>query len=555
METSQLAGQKEQDVTVERSAQKRSQRLSDYVIPRSAYDSSEEDTGTIPSQRLSLRIPPRRLIDTAADSVQNQATSPGKSRITTTILTSDSDSSGDSEPTQDDMVLEPSSDSSAREAGEDIEDLLIEDSRRLSEILDAEIPSFSSGQAPGNDLSDKSTSCAQQEDNVPARLRHILGTSQDNTLAVVAPNPKDKGKISRRKQAFEIEKPYFRTSDSSPAIAADHSQRTAQSARTRNTPNPAVPLTSSGSHSTTTSRALMRSSRTTQRRLDAQERDTSDSSAESSPDNGDDSAWSTVPDPVVSAASGEVLLKKQGKAVQEIIDHVNDQVKYHVVFVDGFPETGMRGTLSKELLWKQAKKLGYQEIAGRLAADPDYANKLARVPDNRISHLRSQEMVAEYNVGLIAASTYFLKRLEKNLPYEHPIFIEVIALCFFRGPDSIASKWARKFKSSYPDCPDELEVSRAMVALVATAVHNALMEWRSGAYRAIAFHGAVFEEQYRSHLDILDGIKARSLRTYHNMMHRLYLAASSSTESTINASENDPAATINAIDFDTAPEP
>ncbi|KAJ3002419.1 hypothetical protein NUW54_g5857 [Trametes sanguinea] len=191
----------------------------------------------------------------------------------------------------------------------------------------------------------------------------------------------------------------------------------------------------------------------------------------------------------------------------------------------------MKGTLSKRLLHKQAKRLGHADIAARLAADPNYANKLARVPDNRISHLRTQ------------------KRLEKKSPYEHPIFIEVIASCFFRGPDSIASKWASMFSSSHPDLPDELEVPPPMVALVATAVHNALSEWRTGVHRSIPFHGAVHEEQYRGHLDILEGIKSRSLRAYHAMMHRLYTAASSSSGTTADASESNPNSTIEMIEI------
>ncbi|KAJ3017244.1 hypothetical protein NUW54_g632 [Trametes sanguinea] len=559
------------------SAQKRSLRprqVPAHVIPRSAYEDSSGDEhvdkGDAP-QRLSLRIPPLRSAtrpagDHAASSKQGTVMIPG----------SDSDSSSDTGPTSSSGSSDLDSDSHRKDPGDDVEDLLVQDSHRLSEIINAE-------PLPRGHHDSMGKSAPQQ---VPARLRHML--HQDIHYDDAGPRTQStaKGKLGRRQQAFEIEKPYFRT-PSGPESAAvtvvtPVRSRAQQSSRSESTNVPARevlhvanrsrPLTADRPR-TRSGAAAQQYQRATSAHLAEVDDDAESSYDDADPHSGDGRAWSAVPDPVVSAASGEILLKKQGKAVQEIIDYVNEQVKYHVSFIDGFPDTGMKGTLSKKLLRKQAKKLGYDDIAGRLAADADYANKLARVPDNRISHLRTQvkkacasQVVSQYGLrpgdgGRVQRwldRRFYIfpgdvdKRLEKNLPYEHPIFVEVIASCFFRGSDSIASKWASRFKSSDPGRPDEVEVPQAMVALVATAVHNALMEWRSGAYRALAFHGAVFEEQYRSHLEILEGIKARSLRTYHAMMHRLFTAAWSSTDSTVRASENDPDATINVIDFDDA---
>lgn len=62
------------------------------------------------------------------------------------------------------------------------------------------------------------------------------------------------------------------------------------------------------------------------------------------------------------------------------------------------------------------------------------------------------------------------KRLQRDRPYEHPMIIEVISQFFFRGPKAVVHRFKDKFTSSSHDAPEELEVPKPMLALVATAV-------------------------------------------------------------------------------------
>lgn len=107
----------------------------------------------------------------------------------------------------------------------------------------------------------------------------------------------------------------------------------------------------------------------------------SDSSAEGvdEPDTTSNIPWATVPNLVVTPGTDVPPLTSQVKPVREIVGRVINKIDYYLAFKDGFPETGIKGMLSKKLLLRSAKYLGYQPFAQRLQADPDYANLLARI--------------------------------------------------------------------------------------------------------------------------------------------------------------------------------
>ena len=50
------------------------------------------------------------------------------------------------------------------------------------------------------------------------------------------------------------------------------------------------------------------------------------------------------------------------------------------------------------------------------------------------------------------------------------MIIEVISQFFFHGPKAVVHRFKDKFTSSSRDAPEELEVPKPMLALVATAV-------------------------------------------------------------------------------------
>ncbi|KAI0756057.1 hypothetical protein C8Q80DRAFT_1078133, partial [Daedaleopsis nitida] len=72
----------------------------------------------------------------------------------------------------------------------------------------------------------------------------------------------------------------------------------------------------------------------------------------------------------------------------------------------------------------------------------------------------------------------------------------------------------------------EKEVPLAMLALVATAIHASLTEWKSGAHKTIPFSADTYLDVYNEHVITLNGIKDGNVRGYHMMMHNLYKGAS-----------------------------
>ncbi|KAI0833352.1 hypothetical protein BC628DRAFT_1308004, partial [Trametes gibbosa] len=69
---------------------------------------------------------------------------------------------------------------------------------------------------------------------------------------------------------------------------------------------------------------------------------------------------------------------------------------------------------------------------------------------------------------------------------------------------------------------DENEIPMPMLALVGTALHASLNEWRSGSHKPSAFSSDSYGDAYNEHILLLQGIQLKNPRAYHVMMHRLY---------------------------------
>ncbi|KAI1786026.1 hypothetical protein LXA43DRAFT_836220, partial [Ganoderma leucocontextum] len=69
---------------------------------------------------------------------------------------------------------------------------------------------------------------------------------------------------------------------------------------------------------------------------------------------------------------------------------------------------------------------------------------------------------------------------------------------------------------------EETEIPMVMAALVATAIHAAILEWRLGFHKPASFSADAFANIYNEHMIILKTAKDKNPRGIHTLMHRLY---------------------------------
>ncbi|KAJ7603584.1 hypothetical protein FB45DRAFT_960189 [Roridomyces roridus] len=91
---------------------------------------------------------------------------------------------------------------------------------------------------------------------------------------------------------------------------------------------------------------------------------------------------------------------------------------------------------------------------------------------------------------------------------------------------SVRAQHEHRFTSTNTKHPELLELPDAMVALAATAVYAALIEYRTtGERQVINFTEAAYEDTYRNHLKTLADTRAYAPVATHRLLHRLYLEA------------------------------
>ncbi|KAL0955350.1 hypothetical protein HGRIS_001599 [Hohenbuehelia grisea] len=117
--------------------------------------------------------------------------------------------------------------------------------------------------------------------------------------------------------------------------------------------------------------------------------------------------------------------------------------------------------------------------------------------------------------------------IKRNKPFKHPCIIKVITKTFFEGGrgghSSLADKHSKQFSSIFEEGPkmDELELPIPIVALAATAVHCALLEWQTGEHNKLTFHGDTYQPIYERHVKVLEDVRNERGK-YHRLMADLY---------------------------------
>ncbi|KAI0349242.1 hypothetical protein OH77DRAFT_1415399 [Trametes cingulata] len=237
-------------------------------------------------------------------------------------------------------------------------------------------------------------------------------------------------------------------------------------------------------------------------------------------------------------AGGVLSLNAQHPHICQTIRAAFPRLEANLAFIHAFPDALERGRSVAKAMFDAAGELGFLGLQMRFSQDNVFTRSLASIPNQRISTSRGAikkiadaHVTAYYALGRedckerVAWLLKHLTYIYPAEPYQHTSIVATLRACFFGGAHSFAAKHVSQFTSTLANRPDEREVPLVMLALVGTALHAALTEWRLGFQKALAFSGDSFLDAYNEHVLLLQDIKAKNPRAYHVMMHRLYQRA------------------------------
>ncbi|TBU22113.1 hypothetical protein BD311DRAFT_676836 [Dichomitus squalens] len=259
---------------------------------------------------------------------------------------------------------------------------------------------------------------------------------------------------------------------------------------------------------------------------------------------------------IVTAAPGApILLNPQHLHIRAIIRATIPRLEVFLLTEHAFPDHFTASQFIRTALIEAAQTFKYLGLGRRLNDDQEFINPLVVLTKQRISSFRSvvkkcaeSNVVAHYPLatspdttalvnGLFEWLTYIYPYTEQasttngkrtvpwNKPYLNDCVVAVLRAAFFTGPHSIVNAAPAIFTSTLPQRQDECEVPMVMVALVGTAIHAALSDWKSGLNKSQRFSTDAYLDVYNEHIVLLKGIKSENARGYHIMMHRLFTRA------------------------------
>ncbi|KAJ7459974.1 hypothetical protein B0H11DRAFT_2316035 [Mycena galericulata] len=112
--------------------------------------------------------------------------------------------------------------------------------------------------------------------------------------------------------------------------------------------------------------------------------------------------------------------------------------------------------------------------------------------------------------------------LQLDMPFRHSSIRFVLKEELFSNA-SFATQNLDRFPATYIKKPTHRELPDAMVALAATGVYAALVEYRmTGQRQNIAFTEDAYEDTYRNHIATLQQVRSSAPRSLHGVLHGLF---------------------------------
>ncbi|KAI0695826.1 hypothetical protein BC835DRAFT_1414648 [Cytidiella melzeri] len=263
--------------------------------------------------------------------------------------------------------------------------------------------------------------------------------------------------------------------------------------------------------------------------------------------------WPVAAHYVAPPPSLPVSLKVQPSLLQQIIRTAIRSATGDYLFKTAYPSDKNHWKGLRTILRRCATRLELNEYAEHFEKDVAFGEDIAQILVARFANRRGD---VKSNASTCAAGYYSLLPgeeckdrvkdltesytyifpeeagvMKQNKPFKHPCIIKVITKSFFEsgrgGRSSLADKHSKLFSSSCEEGPkrDELELPIPIVALAATAVHCALLEWKTGEHSKLSFHGDTYQPVYERHVKVLEDIRNDHAK-YHRMMADLYKTVS-----------------------------
>ncbi|KAN0134252.1 hypothetical protein V8E53_008024 [Lactarius tabidus] len=257
--------------------------------------------------------------------------------------------------------------------------------------------------------------------------------------------------------------------------------------------------------------------------------------------------------------SGKLKLMDQSRLIRDIIMESFTFLRASIILEHAFPDPVLTGTfVMRALVSATSKDTSAASIRHRILNDHAYLAKIIALPRARISVFRAEvkercvtsvSLLINVQESKAALGELIDKQLNDNYnyifprrsngnilsapalcshPYRSPIIISIIRDLFFTGRVSFVTRNQSLFPSHQAsDGAVNWEVSKLMVALVATAYYAALNEWLMGEHKHFDFTTSMNLDVYNGHIDSLDKIESTQRGFYHRMMADIYHLASS----------------------------
>ncbi|GJE84946.1 hypothetical protein PsYK624_010220 [Phanerochaete sordida] len=254
------------------------------------------------------------------------------------------------------------------------------------------------------------------------------------------------------------------------------------------------------------------------------------------------------------AKSGEIQLRLMDQQ-QHIMDILRDSFQAaaaSIAFDCAVPDAGARFDLWQDIAIATAERLGdrYAVVVQRLKTDYYYAKAYVDQIEQRNSKKRSDmkastdsKVCDEYGIvkdacqNLVAALVdrrgyaypgNITAKYDGNHPFARPIVWAVLKTFFFhstRKTPSVASQHPDRFKSSDRYKPQELEIPLPMLALTCAMIKLSLDAWSEGdGTTPETFNYTECKKEYDAVVDMVEKLREKSEKTYHRILHDVYLA-------------------------------
>ncbi|KAK7678120.1 hypothetical protein QCA50_018913 [Cerrena zonata] len=239
---------------------------------------------------------------------------------------------------------------------------------------------------------------------------------------------------------------------------------------------------------------------------------------------------------------------------------------------NAYAEYPQRLQYLRDLLRDAAREHDDDVVADRVANDHAYFSIFKTLPEQRFSVVRSK---VKPPLQACVPRLYHLKtgcdklvkkwrankryiypsdspsEINTKYPYQSPAIIQGLTAVFFTGSKSFVATNLKHFEVKHGRRV-VFEVTRAMVALIATGIDSVLSDWETGVQKATHFTSTFAHPVYLSHIKMLVQIENKKPGSYHTMMATLFDEASDGQAFIANV--NDEEEDLELIDWDAMPE-